>query len=54
MRTSSFLYALWCLGMVGLFMLASANAWSPFADGRRGARGSSGGGVIFIGGPNHK
>lgn len=54
MRTSIFLYALWCIGMVGLFMLASANAWSPFADGRRGARGGGGGGVIFIGGPNHK
>ncbi len=54
MRTSIFLYGLWCLAVVGLFMLANLHAWSPFADGRPGPRGSGGGGVIFVGGPNHK
>lgn len=53
MRTSIFLYGLWCLAIVGLFMVANIYAWSPFADGRSGPRGS-GGGVIFVGGPNHK
>lgn len=54
MRTTTFLYGLWCLAIVGLFMLASNYAWSPFADGRKGPRGGGGGGVIFVGGPNHK
>ncbi|WP_294266000.1 hypothetical protein [uncultured Sphingomonas sp.] len=53
MRTSIFLYGLWCLAIVALFMVANTYAWSPFADGRSGPRGS-GGGVIFVGGPNHK
>jgi hypothetical protein len=43
-----FLYALWCLGIVGLFAVSGLYAWSPFADGGR-ARGPAG-----IYGPTHK
>jgi hypothetical protein len=33
-----FLYALWCLGVVGLFLTSGIFSYSPFADaGRAGA-----------------
>jgi hypothetical protein len=48
MSTRTFFYALWCLGVMGLFMLASAYGWSPFAEGGR-ARPHAG----FYG-PTHK
>jgi hypothetical protein len=52
MRTGTFLFALWSMAVVGLFMLATSYAWSPFADsGRTGARGAAGG--VFVG-PRHK
>ena len=35
MSRGSFLYGLWCLGMVGLFLGGIAYAYSPFADGGR-------------------
>lgn len=53
MRPAILLYALWCVGIVGLSVVANNYAWSPFADGRQGPRGG-GGGIIFVGGPNHK
>lgn len=46
--TRNFFYALWCLGVVALFMLSGVFAWSPFAEGGR-ARAHSG----FYG-PTHK
>lgn len=50
MRTGTFLFALWALGVSGLFLLATAFAWSPFADsGRTGSRPAG----VFIG-PTHK
>jgi len=48
MSTRSFLYALWCLGVIGLFTLSGVFAWSPFAEGG-GARSHYG----FYG-PHHK
>ena len=33
MKFSSILYAAFCLGVVGLFLFASMNGFSPFADG---------------------
>lgn len=53
MSTRTFLYALWCLGVAGAFLAATAYAWSPFAEGRR----ASGGGYVgggYVGGPRHK
>ena len=41
-------YALWCLGITGLFVLSGFFAWSPFADGGRGTPRSA------IYGPTHK
>ena len=35
MEGRTFLYALWSLGVVGLFLAATAFAYSPFADGGR-------------------
>ncbi|WP_169542418.1 hypothetical protein [Sphingomonas baiyangensis] len=50
MRTGTFLFALYAMGITGLFMLATAYAWSPFADtGRSGPRPAG----VFIG-PTHK
>lgn len=37
MSRSSFLYALWCLGVLGLYLTAAAQGYSPFADGGRTA-----------------
>lgn len=57
MRTGTFLFALWAMGIVAMFMLATSYAWSPFADASRsGARGTGGGGMVggvFVG-PRHK
>ena len=50
MSTRTFLYALWCLGVAGLFMLGGIYAWSPFAEGSR-VRPTAGG--VFVG-PTHK
>jgi hypothetical protein len=47
MSTRFFLFAAWCLTMFGGAAVSSYYAWSPFADGKRGA--SSG----FYG-PTHK
>lgn len=44
------LFGIWCLLMIGLSILMSAFAWSPFADGAR----SSGGGYFGSYGPSHK
>ena len=35
MEMRIFFYALWSLGIVGLFLGATAFAYSPFADGGR-------------------
>ena len=35
MSSRLFLYALWCLGVTGLFVVSGFYAWSPFADGGR-------------------
>ena len=35
MSRSSFLYALWCLIIVGLFLASTSQGYSPFADGGR-------------------
>ncbi len=48
MSSRTFLYALWCLGVMGLFLLAGSYSWSPFAEGGR-ARPHAG----FYG-PTHK
>lgn len=48
MSTRTFVYALWCLGVMGMFMTLSMFAWSPFAEGGR-ARPHAG----FYG-PTHK
>jgi hypothetical protein len=48
MSTRTFLYSLWCLGVIGLFVLGALFAWSPFAEGSR-ARTHAG----FYG-PTHK
>lgn len=48
MRWPSVLYALFCLGVIGLVTLAASRSYSPFADG--GAR-------MFVSGqrgPDHK
>ena len=49
MRFGTFLYALWCLAVIGLFGLAGIYAYSPFADGGRVAPRAGG----FYG-PTHK
>ncbi|MEA3053422.1 MAG: hypothetical protein QOG72_2325 [Sphingomonadales bacterium] len=48
MSRGSFLYALWCLAVAGLFVLSGFFGWSPFADGGRAHRGAG-----FYG-PTHK
>lgn len=48
MNTRLFLYALWCLGVVALFVLSGIFAWSPFAEG--GSARSH----VGIYGPTHK
>ena len=48
MKSSSFLYALWCLGVIGLYLTAASQGYSPFADGGRAAA------VHGIYGPTHK
>ena len=35
MEPRTFFYALWSMGIVGLFLTATAFAYSPFADGGR-------------------
>lgn len=47
MSVRVYLFIVWCLFLVGIATAMSYFAWSPFADGRRGA--SSG----FYG-PTHK
>ena len=48
MEGRTFFYALWSLGVVGLFLGATAFAYSPFANGGRVAPGAG------IYGPTHK
>jgi len=48
MTRGAFLYALWCLGVSGLFLGSIYYAYSPFADG---GRASPRAGVY---GPTHK
>jgi len=48
MNTRTFLYALWCLGVVALFVLSGIFAWSPFAEGGRSRP------HVGIYGPTHK
>jgi hypothetical protein len=48
MSVRFFLYGLWCLTILGLFVLSGIFAWSPFADGGRAARPTG------IYGPTHK
>ena len=49
MKIPSILYALFCAGVVALFMTATIRSYSPFADGGR---------PMFVGGavrgPTHK
>ena len=33
MSRSSILYALWCIGVIALMMVATINGFSPFASG---------------------
>jgi hypothetical protein len=33
MTRTAFLYGLWCLGIIGLSLTATAYGYSPFADG---------------------
>jgi hypothetical protein len=48
MRLGTFLYALWCLAVIGLFGVAGIYAYSPFADGGRAPR------TAGYYGPTHK
>ena len=48
MEGRTFFYALWSLGVVGLFLGATAFAYSPFANGGRVPPGAG------IYGPTHK
>lgn len=48
MSRGLFLYALWCLAIVGLFVTATLFAYSPFADGGRAAPRTG------VYGPTHK
>jgi hypothetical protein len=58
MATRSFLYALWCIAVLGLFLIAAIFGWSPFAEGGRagggGGGGTGGGGHYGYYGPHHK
>ena len=51
MSRGSFLYGLWCLGIVGAFSAASVYGYSPFANGGKVAARGVGGGYY---GPTHK
>ena len=53
MNSRLFLFALYCMGVVALFLLSGYYGWSPFAEGGR-ARGGGGGGFVYVGGPHHK
>ncbi|WP_380875245.1 hypothetical protein ACFB49_03890 [Sphingomonas sp. DBB INV C78] len=44
----TFLYGLWCLGIVGAYLAAAVVGYSPFADGGRSAVRSA------MYGPTHK
>ena len=48
MGRGSFVFALWCLGITGLFLGGTFYAWSPFADGGRSAPRAG------VYGPTHK
>ncbi|EQB29683.1 hypothetical protein [Sphingobium ummariense] len=48
MSRGTFLYALWCLGVLGLYLAAASQGYSPFADGGRTA------GAARAYGPTHK
>ncbi len=48
MSRGSFLYGLWCLGVLALYVAAASQGYSPFADGARTAA------YIRAAGPNHK
>ncbi len=48
MEGRTFFYALWSLGVVGLFLGATAFAYSPFANGGRVVPGAG------VYGPTHK
>ncbi|WP_196221840.1 hypothetical protein [Sphingobium sp. CAP-1] len=48
MSGSRFLYALWCLGVIALYLAAASQGYSPFADGGRTA------GAARAYGPTHK
>ena len=48
MSRSSFLYALWCMAVLGLYLFAASRGYSPFADGGRTA------GAYRAYGPHHK
>ncbi len=60
MDRRSFLYALWSIGILGLFLAATSYGWSPFADGGRRTDGAGyssgghGGGHAVFYGPHHK
>lgn len=49
MTRGSFLFALWCLGVTGAFMVSGIFAYSPFAEGGRASSVRPG----FYG-PTHK
>jgi hypothetical protein len=54
MSRSGLFFALFCLGVVGLYFFAARNGFSPFAKG-----GAGGGGFFYAGGgraggPQHK
>lgn len=48
MKISTFLYAFWCLGVIGLYLIAAGQGYSPFADGGRTAA------IHGAYGPTHK
>ncbi|HVJ00551.1 MAG TPA: hypothetical protein VM662_00120 [Sphingomonas sp.] len=48
MSTRLFLFSLWCLAVVGLFLLSGIYAYSPFADTARPAQRGG------FHGPTHK
>ncbi|MHA6717815.1 hypothetical protein ACX40Y_00030 [Sphingomonas sp. RS6] len=60
MDRRSFLYALWSMGVLGLFLAAAVYGWSPLAEGGRSkderaysSSGHGGGHAVFYG-PHHK
>ncbi|UYY77859.1 hypothetical protein [Sphingomonas sp. R1] len=59
MDRRSFLYALWSIGILGLFLAATSYGWSPFAEGGRTdsaaySSGGHGGDHAVFYGPHHK